>query len=137
MRGSRSGLWRGTALVLALALAAGCTDSPDPSERPSSPASVNIIEPEPGAVYEADEPVTVRIELRDGELTERVVTDITPDEGHMHLHLNGELIDTLAGLEEELSPEPGEYLLEAEFVAMDHAPFNPRVIASTSFTVEE
>jgi hypothetical protein len=30
--------------------------------------------------------------------------------------------------------DPGEHLLEAEFVAADHAPFSPRVLAKSTFT---
>jgi hypothetical protein len=31
---------------------------------------------------------------------------------------------------------PGQHLLKVDFVANDHAPFDPRVIAAVSFTVE-
>jgi hypothetical protein len=30
---------------------------------------------------------------------------------------------------------PGEHTLEAEFVAADHGPFDPRVTAQTTFTI--
>jgi hypothetical protein len=31
---------------------------------------------------------------------------------------------------------PGEHMLEAEFVAADHAPFDPPVTARATFTIE-
>ena len=31
---------------------------------------------------------------------------------------------------------PGEHTLEAEFVAADHGPFDPRVTARATFTIE-
>jgi hypothetical protein len=30
---------------------------------------------------------------------------------------------------------PGEHTIEAEFVAADHSPFDPRIVAQTSFTI--
>jgi hypothetical protein len=32
---------------------------------------------------------------------------------------------------------PGQHLLKVEFVASDHAPFDPRVIAAVAFEVQQ
>lgn len=115
--------------------------TPDAAGRPSSPAELTILEPEPGSVTPAGS-IPVRLRLENAELVEQVTTDITPDEGHVHLSLDGEVLTLLGGLEEDLSElaeeplEPGPHLLEAEFVAADHGFFSPRVITSVTFTVE-
>jgi hypothetical protein len=44
--------------------------------------------------------------------------------------MNYGLTDTISNL------TPGPHLLQVEFVATDHAPFDPRVIAVTSFQVQ-
>jgi hypothetical protein len=59
----------------------------------------------------------------------------------MHLRLDGKTITILGGLDENLAellgrpPAAGPHLLEAEFVASDHGPFDPRVVASVPFRV--
>jgi hypothetical protein len=80
--------------------------------------------------------VEVAVELTGATLIEEVTTDISPDEGHVHLSLDGETISLLAGLEETIKRvEPGTHLLEVEFVAGDHGPFEPRVLQSVTFEV--
>jgi len=39
----------------------------------------------------------------------------------------------MTGLETRITAPPGVHTLEAEFVAVDHAPFQPRVRASVTF----
>ncbi len=135
-------------LVIGLVLLAGAacnggegpepTPSPtaNPVQRPASTATIRIVEPQPGAVVEGPD-VPVKVELENARLIDEVTTDIKPDEGHIHLTLDGKTITLLAGLDEEIPDvAPGPHLLEVEFVAGDHGPFNPRVIQSVSFTVE-
>jgi hypothetical protein len=41
------------------------------------------------------------------------------------------------GLNERLPRlTPGQHLVQVEFVAADHAPFDPRVLAQAAFTVQ-
>lgn len=140
--------WLVTLAGLALvASACGNGDEPAPGggtptagQRPSSPAELTILEPQPGDVAPPDD-IPVRIELENAEIVEEVSTNITPDEGHIHLSLDGEVLTLLGGLEENLAElageplEPGPHLLEAEFVAADHGFFIPRVVTSVTFTV--
>lgn len=140
--------WTVAPLVLAVALAA-CGNDAEPQEgepgpqgeRPSSSAELRIVEPAPGAVVSGDR-VPVVLELEGGRIVEEVSTDLRPDEGHVHLALDGEALTLLGGLEEDLAElhggplEPGHHVLEAEFVAADHGFFIPRVLATTTFTVE-
>lgn len=142
---------RRATLVAALLLAAcggdGQETGPTPTAteeaaRPSSPAELTIVEPEPGAVYPPDD-VPVRLELENAEIIEEVSTDLRGDEGHVHLVLDGETVTLLGGLDENLAElveggelAPGMHILEAEFVAADHGFFLPRVITTVTFQVE-
>ena len=134
-----------TAMLATVALLGACggnaepTPSP-PGERPSSPATLTIVEPAPGAEVDGDN-VPVRLELEGGTIVEEVSPELTPTEGHVHLALDGETITLLGTLEENLAAlaggplEPGQHILEAEFVAKDHGFFIPRVTSTVTFTV--
>ncbi len=52
--------------------------------------------------------------------------DIRPDQGHVHLYLDNTLWYMQYSLTKDIPVNPGTYVLKAEFVANDHAPFNPR-----------
>jgi outer membrane lipoprotein SlyB len=133
------------ALVVALGLAlAGCGGdptptgtSPEPGARPSSTATLAIVEPVDDAVVR-DDTVEVVFALEGGTLVDLTETAIRPDEGHLHVTVDGALVSMTGGLEQELTDlEAGPHLLKAEYVAADHAPFQPRVLAAVAFTVEE
>jgi hypothetical protein len=48
--------------------------------------------------------------------------------------LDDQLISMTSGFEQTIPDvAPGQHLLKVEFVASDHAPFDPRVIAAVSF----
>jgi hypothetical protein len=129
------------ASMVALVAAVSCsqeaaTDGDGSGGRPSSTARIEILEPEPGASLPAED-VLVRVSLTGATLVEEATTEIRPDEGHIHLKVDGETITLLGGLEEEVPDlEPGLHVLEVEFAAGDHGPFDPPVIQSQQFTVE-
>ena len=120
---------------VALVTFAGCGGGQPGPQRPSSTASLEIVQPEAGAVVEGPD-VHVVVDLQGGLIVPEASTDLAPDTGHIHLKLNGDLVSHTYGTEQLLEGvEPGSYLLEAEFVAADHAPFSPRVLTSTTFEV--
>jgi hypothetical protein len=128
------------AMALAVVLAAcggGASDATDGGgDRPASTGEIRIVQPEPGAVVPADD-VVVEVELTGATIAAEASTDIRPDEGHIHISVDGETITLLGGLREEVPGlEPGTHLLEVEFAASDHGPFEPPVIESVTFTVE-
>jgi hypothetical protein len=94
--------------------------------RPSSPATVEITEPANGATVVGTS-VHVVLKLTGAKIVTETTTTIRPDEGHVHLYLNGQVVSMNYGLEQDLPVTPGTYVFRAEFVAADHAPFNPRV----------
>jgi hypothetical protein len=64
-------------------------------------------------------------------------TDLRPDQGHLHVVLDGSLVSMTSGTSQTLTDlTPGGHLLQVEFVANDHAPFDPRVLAAVSFEVK-
>ena len=62
-------------------------------------------------------------------------TKLLPDEGHIHLFLDGALVSMSYNLAKDLLVAPGVHRLQAEFVAVDHGPFDPRVQAFVEFRV--
>jgi hypothetical protein len=125
-------------IVLALA---GCNPSGNatptvaPSAlgpRPSSPATVEILQPTSGATLTGTS-VHVVLKLTGATIVTTTSTNIQPDQGHVHLYVDNVLVSMNYGLEQDLPVHPGTYVLKAEFVASDHAPFNPRVISPEVF----
>src|SRR5206468_5609824 len=92
--------------------------------RPSSPAVLTITEPASGAQLSGTS-VHVVLTLDGGKIVSSTTTDIRPDEGHIHLFVNNALVSMNYALEQDFAVVPGTYVLKAEFVAADHAPFNP------------
>ena len=126
------------ALAAAMVLG-GCGGGPSPSPsvtRPSSPAKITIVTPTAGATVHGAT-VHIVLTLTGARIVKQTTTNIRPDEGHVHLYVDGVLVSMNYGLEQDLPVHPGTYVLKAEFVASDHAPFNPRVWSEqTIFTVK-
>ena len=124
-------------LVFALALAA-C--SPGQSQttlgpRPSSPAQVEIVQPTPSSTLTGTT-VHIVLKLAGATIVSQTRTAIKSDEGHVHLYVDNVLVSMNYGLEQDITVPAGTHVLKAEFVAADHAPFDPRVWSTeTIFTV--
>ena len=127
--------------VASLVLAACSNPSVEPSvptslgPRPASPATVEIVKPAAGETVTGTTAHIV-LKLTGGTIISETNVAIRPDEGHVHLYVNNALVSMNYGLEQDIPVQPGTLVLKAEFVAADHAPFNPRVYsAETIFTV--
>ena len=124
------------ALALAMAACGGSGTSssqsssgtPSTRARPSSPAVVKILEPQPNAKLSGTS-VHVVVSLANARIVSTTTTNIRPDEGHLHLYVNNVLTSMNYALDQTLPVHPGTYALKVEFVASDHAPFNPRVVS--------
>jgi hypothetical protein len=105
------------------------------ADRPSSPAKLTIVSPRNGQTVHGDRP-EVRLDLTGARIVSQTTTHIRGDEGHIHLIVDGKLVNMNYGLSQRL-PElaPGQHVLQVEFVAADHSPFDPRVLSQSAFTV--
>jgi len=149
MRGAAVPKRRSLVLAFGLALAlAACGGSDEgggegasgatstPSARPSSTAELSIVSPVVGEVVRGSA-VDLRVKLQGAKLVPSTTTDIVPDEGHLHVILDDKLISMTEGLEQSIRDvPPGEHRITVEFVASDHAPFDPRVVTVVAFEVE-
>jgi ABC-type glycerol-3-phosphate transport system substrate-binding protein len=138
---SRRTLVASFAVVVALVAAAcgGSSSSPPTSSsvaatRPSSSAVLSIISPTNGQVIHGST-VDLKVSLVDATLVPVTSTTLVPNEGHLHVILDDALISMTSGLETTIPNVPaGKHLIKVEFVANDHAPFDPRVIVGVAFT---
>jgi hypothetical protein len=103
-----------------------------PAARPSSPAVVRIVEPTNGTTVTGSS-VHIVLSLTGAQIVPATTTNIRPDQGHVHLYVDNVLVSMNYALEEDLPVHPGTYVIKAEFVASDHAPFNPRVWSQQVF----
>ncbi len=124
-----------TALTLASCGSGSPTASPAPSNsvaRPASTAKIAILSPKPGETV-STAGVTVKVSLEGATLSKQASTNLRPDEGHVHLLVDARTITLLGALEVSTGPlSPGSHLIEIEFGANDHGPFNPRVLAQVT-----
>ena len=137
------------ALIAACLLLAACSGSGDgggggdasgptasTQDRPSSTAKLSIVEPKVDQVVHGSS-VDLRVRLEDAKLVPATTTDIVPDKGHLHVLLDDQLISMTEGLEQTIPDvTPGPHRIQVEFVASDHAPFDPRVVAGVAFEVK-
>ncbi len=125
-------------LCLGVALAvAGCGPAngptPPPSvlagsigPRPSSPATLTVVQPQDGAVINGPT-VHVVFDLQNATITTSTTTHIQPDLGHIHLYVDNVLVSMNYQTQDDITLTPGAHTLKGEFVASDHVPFDPRV----------
>jgi hypothetical protein len=140
----RQAMRRVPALCASAVLVAACAGpvatqappSPSLGPRPASAATVEILQPTANSTV-TGATVHVALKLTGATIVAQTTTDIRPDQGHVHLYVNNQLVSMNYGLDQDLPVQPGTIVLKAEFVAADHAPFNPRVWSSeVIFTVQ-
>jgi hypothetical protein len=129
-------------LLLAFVLGiSGCglgSPAPTPTPRPSSTATLKILQPASAAVVKSNQ-LHVQFDLKGGRIVQDVSRVLPPDEGHIHLSIDGQIISMNYALEQDISLQSfaaGPHVLQGEFVAKDHAPFNPRVLVKLIFDYE-
>jgi hypothetical protein len=106
-------------------------------ERPTTPARIEIVQPTPNQVTSRD--VTLVVNLIGGKAVQRTTPPLTPEEGHIHVSLDGSLVNMAYQTTQVLPADkltPGQHTVTAEFVAVDHVPFKNRPTAAVIFTVQ-
>jgi hypothetical protein len=104
--------------------------------RPSSTARLQILTPRSGEVFHGNPAtVPVRFLLTGGTIVPFTSTKLVPNEGHIHLFLDGALVSMGYTLSKDLQVTSGQHTLQAEFVAADHRPFDPRILERVRFQV--
>ncbi len=138
------------ALALAALVLAGCssggssggsgqasatTAGATTADRPSSTGKLTIEAPRNGQVVNGAN-LTLKLDLKGAKVVAATTTKIQPDQGHVHVMLDGKLISMNYALSEKLPKmTAGTHLLQVEFVASDHLPFDPRVLTQAAFQV--
>jgi hypothetical protein len=124
------------AVLVVAGAACGSSGAKPQAQRPSTTAKVQILSPTAGQVVTGST-LHVVLQLNGGTIVPTsTATPVGNNEGHIHLLDNGSVISMAYGTQQDISLTPGPHLLEAEFVASDHLPFNPRVIASVHITAQ-
>ena len=138
-----------TAVVLAVLGGAACSKgsgdgsgsgsgsgSTTPQVRPSSTAKLSLISPTQGEVFTTGT-IPVKVSLKDATIVPTTSTNLKPNEGHLHLYLDNQIVSMNYQADAVLHDvKPGQHLLRVEYVATDHAPFDPRVIVQVTFEVK-
>jgi hypothetical protein len=105
------------------------------ADRPASTGKLAIEAPRNGQVVKGSN-LTLKVDLTGAKVVAATTTKITPNQGHLHVTLDGKLISMNYGLSEKLPKMSlGTHLVQVEFVASDHLPFDPRVITQAAFQV--
>ena len=133
-----------TALALLTAACTGGSGSPSitptstatSGARPASTGKLTIVSPTDGEVVRGST-VDLKIDLKGATIVPITSTDLKPDQGHIHVILDDQLVSMTTGTELKIpNVSPGHHLIRVEFVATDHGPFDPRVLALVSFEVK-
>jgi hypothetical protein len=106
------------------------TPSPSASARPRSTATLTVAQPSANTVV-TTATLHVEFHLTGARIVDVTSKNLTPDTGHIHLSIDGRLISMNYQLSQDVSMQPfapGPHVVQGEFVAADHIPFDPRVI---------
>ena len=105
------------------------------ASRPSSSAKLTIDSPRNGQVVRGTN-LKLKLGLQGAKIVPVTTTKIRPDQGHVHVLLDGKLISMNYALSETLPKlQAGTHVIQVEFVAADHQPFDPRVLTQAAFQV--
>lgn len=110
--------------------------APLPCERPATQANIRIVSPSENETLQSGD-VDLELELTGGEIASLSTVENRPDEGHLHVTVDGRLASMTGSEDQTIQVEPGRHDLEVEYVANDHAPFCKRVVDRVRFTVDE
>ena len=133
------------ALALSALLAAACgskssstSGGSGPVARPTSKVQLQIVSPTPDQTVTGTSTL-LEINLVGGSVVPptQVSGPLRGDQGHIHVSVDGKLVTMAYTTSYEITGlTPGKHSVQAEFVAIDHLPFNPRVVNTVLFNVK-
>jgi hypothetical protein len=131
--------WAAALASIVLLALTGCgsdkSSAPKIPTRPATDARIQILAPTPNQVTGPD--VTVQVRLIGAKEVPQVSGPIKPDEGHIHVSVDGNVVAMAYGDTQVLKGlPPGDRSIQVDFVATDHIPFRNRVTAGVLFTVK-
>ena len=109
----------------------GTSPTPSPTPRLSSTGLITIVHPADNTVVTTTT-LHVDFQLTGAHIVNVTTKNVMPDTGHIHLSIDSILISMNYQLSQDVSMQrftAGPHILQGEFVAADHLPFSPRVIA--------
>jgi hypothetical protein len=122
-------------LIVALVAAACGGSATKTVDQPTTDAHLTIISPTPNEVTGPN--LTLKFSVTGATISQPDVFKIVPNEGHIHVSLDGKLVQMAYQATTEVAGlAPGEHTLQAEFVANNHLPFANPVLAVVIFTVK-
>lgn len=126
----------GAASPPAAAASAAAPGSTPSAGRLSSSAQLSLVSPTANEVVHGTT-LHVVVALTGATIVAATTTAVRPDQGHIHLYVDNNLVSMNYGTTQDLQVAPGTHILHAEFVASDHYPFDPRVVTpDVIFTVQ-
>ena len=122
-------------LISAVLLPGIIWPNPEVGDRPSSTATLTIVQPVAG--QRVSGPLLgVVTELEGARIVDDAGAEVRPDTGHVHVFVDDRLLSMTYAPEQEIpidSLGPGPHVLRVEFVAADHEPFDPPVEVHVTF----
>lgn len=107
-----------------------------PQARPSSTGHLTLVSPTQGEVFTTST-VPVEVTLTDAKIVAITSTNLKPNEGHLHLSLDNKIVSMNYQADTVIHDvTPGTHVVRVEFVATDHAPFDPHVFVEVTITVQ-
>lgn len=89
--------------------------------------TVTIEAPEDGAVVVAGRAIEIRVQVAGADAS-------VDGQGHVHVMVDGRVVSMTGAPSTSVTLDPGPHVIEAEYVAADHRPLSPRVLARADVT---
>lgn len=103
--------------------------------RPATAARLEVRRPQDGGTLRS--PVPVEVAIVGGRLAPAGALANRPDEGHLHISVDGQLVSMIGQQDQAIHVPLGRHRITVEFVANDHAVFCPPVSATHQVNVTQ
>ena len=122
-------------ILIAMAAGAGAFALGDHAHTAPSGLAISIMAPADESTVEADDPVTIEVEVEGGELINAITSD-NPRAGHLHIYVDGTLASMVSRSNTQVDMSTGTHEIKTEFTTADHRSFDPPITDTVSVTAE-